>query len=39
MALTTDFTGTYDYEEYEARQAADYILEHLACGEIKNTTQ
>jgi hypothetical protein len=30
--LTTDFTGTYDYEMTEARMSADYILEDLASG-------
>lgn len=32
--LTTDFTGTYDYEKTEAIHAADYILELLHDGEI-----
>jgi|DEB19_MinimDraft_3_1074340.scaffolds.fasta_scaffold28297_3 hypothetical protein len=30
--LTTDFTGTYDYEKEEAEHAANYILEDIACG-------
>ena len=29
---TTDFTGTYDYEQDEADHAADYILEDIYCG-------
>ena len=32
--LTTDFTGTYDYEQEEAINAADYILGLLRDGEI-----
>ena len=32
--LTTDFSGTYDYEREEAEHAADSILEDLACGYI-----
>jgi hypothetical protein len=32
--LTTDFTGTYDYEKEEALHAANYILESLHDGEI-----
>ena len=32
--LTTDFTGTYDYEQEEALHAANYILESLHDGEI-----
>ena len=32
--LTTDFTGTYDYEQDEALHAANYILESLHDGEI-----
>ena len=32
--LTTDFTGTYDYEQNEAFNAANYILESLHDGEI-----
>ena len=31
--LTTDFTGTYDYEKAEADHAAAYILEGIAEGE------
>lgn len=30
--LTTDFTGTYDYEQEEALHAAGYLLDDLACG-------
>ena len=33
--LTTDFTGTYDYEKEEAEHAANYLLEDLACGYTK----
>lgn len=33
--LTTDFTGTYDYEKEEAEYAAAYLLEDLACGYTK----
>lgn len=36
--LTTDFTGTYDYEKTEALHAADYILESLHDGEISPAT-
>ena len=32
--LTTDFTGTYDYEQEEAKHAASYILNELYDGEI-----
>lgn len=32
--LTTDFTGTYNYEKEEAIEAADYILESLHDGDI-----
>ncbi len=30
--LTTDFSGTYDYEKEEAKHAANYILEDLYDG-------
>jgi hypothetical protein len=30
--LTTDFTGTYDYEKTEAEHAANSLLDDLACG-------
>ena len=33
--LTTDFTGTYDYEKEEAEHAAAGLLEDLACGYTK----
>jgi hypothetical protein len=33
--LTTDFTGTYDYEAEEAKNAANYILDDLANGYIE----
>jgi hypothetical protein len=36
--LTTDFTGTYDYEQEEALNAANYILELLHDGEISPGT-
>ena len=36
--LTTDFTGTYDYEKDEALNAANYILESLHDGEISPGT-
>ena len=36
--LTTDITGTYDYEETEAMHAANYILESLYDGEITPAT-
>jgi hypothetical protein len=36
--LTTDFTGTYDYEKEEAINAANYILESLYDGEITPAT-
>ena len=29
---TTDFTGTYDYEQEEALHAAGHLLDDLACG-------
>ena len=32
--LTTDFTGTYDYEKEEAEHAADFILDDLYDGYI-----
>jgi hypothetical protein len=32
--LTTDFTGTYDYEKEEAEHAARYILDDFIDGEI-----
>lgn len=32
--LTTDFTGTYDYEKEEAQHAAGFILDDLASGYI-----
>lgn len=32
--LTTDFTGTYDYEKTEATYAANHILESLYDGDI-----
>lgn len=31
--MTTDFSGTYDYEKAEADHAAVYILEGIAEGE------
>ena len=36
--LTTDITGTYDYEETEAMHAASYILGLLHDGEITPAT-
>ena len=30
--LTTDFTGTYDYEKDEAYNAADYLAANLLSG-------
>jgi hypothetical protein len=33
MALTTDFTGTYDYEREEASHAVNYLRELLDDGE------
>jgi hypothetical protein len=36
--LTTDLTGTYDYEMQEAIEAANYILESLYDGEISPGT-
>jgi len=33
--LTTDFTGTYDYEKTEAAGAAEYILDNLSNGDIE----
>lgn len=30
--LTTDFSGTYDYEKTEAESEAEYLLEGLAEG-------
>jgi hypothetical protein len=36
--LTTDKTGTYDYEREEAIMAADYILESLHDGYITPET-
>jgi hypothetical protein len=36
--LTTDFTGTYDYERDEALSSANYILESLYDGEITPET-
>ena len=32
MALTTDFSGTYDYEKTEAEHAANNILEDICMG-------
>jgi len=32
MALTTDFSGTYDYEKTEAEHAATGILEDICMG-------
>ena len=32
--LTTDFSGTYDYEREEARQSAQFILDDLVAGYI-----
>jgi len=32
--LTTDFTGTYDYEREEAKHAASYILDDVYDGYI-----
>lgn len=32
MALTTDFSGTYDYEKTEAEHAANTILEDVRAG-------
>lgn len=32
--LTTDFTGTYDYEKEEAQHAASYLLEDLSLAYI-----
>ena len=34
--LSTDFTGTYDYEKEEADHAANYILEDIACGYLEH---
>jgi hypothetical protein len=36
--LTTDFTGTYDYEQEEAVNAANFILECLYDGDISPCT-
>ena len=36
--LTTDCTGTYDYEKEEAIEAANYILESLHDGDISPGT-
>jgi hypothetical protein len=36
--LTTDFTGTYDYEKTEATYAANHILESLYDGDISPAT-
>ena len=32
--LTTDFTGTYDYEKEEAEHAARYILDSVYDGDL-----
>jgi hypothetical protein len=32
MSITTDFSGTYDYEKTEAEYAANYILEDIRMG-------
>jgi len=32
MSLTTDFSGTYDYEKTEAESAANHILEDICMG-------
>jgi hypothetical protein len=36
--ITTDITGTYDYEKTEAIDAANYILESLYDGDITPAT-
>ena len=36
--ITTDITGTYDYEKTEAIEAANYILESLYDGDITPAT-
>ena len=36
MALTTDFSGTYDYEREEAAEVADTICEDLRDGYYRN---
>ena len=37
--LTTDFTGTYDYEMEEAHHAAQYIIEDYADGYIESSDE
>ena len=37
--LTTDFTGTYDYEMEEAHHAAQYIVEDYADGYIESSDE
>jgi hypothetical protein len=37
--LTTDFTGTYDYEMEEAHHAAQYIVEEFTEGFIESSDE
>ena len=37
--LTTDFTGTYDYEMEEAHHAAQYIVEDYTDGYIESSDE
>ena len=39
MALTTDFSGTYDYEREEARDVADTICEDLRDGYFRDADE
>jgi hypothetical protein len=39
IMLTTDFTGTYDYEMEEAHHAAQYIIEDYTDGYIESSDE
>lgn len=39
MSLTTDFTGTYDYEREEAKLIARSYCQDLECGYYENIDQ
>ena len=39
MAMTTDFTGTYDYEREEAAEIADTFCEDLRDGYYRNADE
>jgi hypothetical protein len=39
MALTTDFTGTYDYEREEGAEVGDHFLEGIESGYYRNADE